>query len=97
LQASAGAVRLAARAVGKGIVVEVEDGGPGMTPEVLARAGEPFFTTKEPGQGSGLGIYIARTLAEQLGGSLELESAPGRGTRARIVLPGRTPRREEAA
>jgi len=100
LQASAagiGAVRLGARAVGSGIVVEVEDHGPGMTPEVLARAGEPFFTTKEPGQGSGLGIYIARTLAEQLGGSLELESAPGRGTRARIVLPGRAPRHEEAA
>jgi two-component system sensor histidine kinase RegB len=92
-----GEVRLGARAVGSGIVVEVEDDGPGMTPEVLARAGEPFFTTKEPGQGSGLGIYIARTLAEQLGGSLELESAPGRGTKARIVLPGRTPRREEAA
>jgi len=102
LQASAagagiGAVRLGARVVGSGIVVEVEDDGPGMTADVLARAGEPFFTTKEPGQGSGLGIYIARTLAEHLGGSLELESAPGRGTRARIVLPGRAPRHEEAA
>ena len=99
LQASAeiGEVHLRARAIAGGIAVEVEDGGPGMTPDVLARAGEPFFTTKEPGQGSGLGIYIARTLAEQLGGSLDLESAPGRGTKARIVLPGRTPRREEAA
>jgi len=95
--AGVGVVRLGARAVGSGIVVEVGDDGPGMTPDVLARAGEPFFTTKEPGQGSGLGIYIARTLAEQLGGSLELESAPGRGTKARIVLPGRTLRREEAA
>jgi two-component system sensor histidine kinase RegB len=95
--AGLGAVRLGARAVGKGIVVEVEDDGPGMAPDVLARAGEPFFTTKEPGQGSGLGLYIARTLAEQLGGSLELESAPGSGTKARIALPGRTPRREEAA
>jgi two-component system sensor histidine kinase RegB len=95
--AGVGVVRLGARAVGSAIVVEVGDDGPGMTPDVLARAGEPFFTTKEPGQGSGLGIYIARTLAEQLGGSLELESAPGRGTRARIVLPGRRPRREGEA
>ena len=92
-----GVVRLVARAAGARIAVEVHDDGPGMAPDVLARAGEPFFTTKEPGQGSGLGIYIARTLAEQLGGALELESAPGRGTTARIVLPGRTPRREEAA
>jgi two-component system sensor histidine kinase RegB len=99
LQASADGVevRLRARAAGVRVSVEVQDGGPGMAPDVLARAGEPFFTTKEPGQGSGLGIYIARTLAEQLGGALELESAPGKGTTARIVLPGGTPRREEAA
>ena len=99
LQASprGGEVRLRARSRGTAVAVEVEDGGPGMTPEVLARAGEPFFTTKEPGQGSGLGLYIARTLAEQLGGALELESAPGSGTTARLVLPGVNPRREEAA
>jgi len=96
-RAGLGSVRLGARAVGPSVLVEIEDDGPGMTPEVLARAGEPFFTTKEPGEGSGLGIYIARTLAEQLGGSLELESAPGRGTKARIVLPGRRPRREGEA
>ena len=99
LQASSGGggVRLGARTAGSGIAVEVHDDGSGMAADVLARAGEPFFTTKEPGQGSGLGIYIARTLAEQLGGALELESAPGRGTTARFVLPGRKPRHEEAA
>ncbi|HET8725437.1 MAG TPA: ATP-binding protein [Anaeromyxobacteraceae bacterium] len=80
-------VRLAAGCAQGAVAIEVVDGGPGMPPEVLARAGEPFFTTKEPGQGSGLGIYIARTLAEQLGGSLEIRSAPGRGTAARIELP----------
>jgi two-component system sensor histidine kinase RegB len=68
-----------------------------MTPEVLARAGEPFFTTKAPGQGTGLGLFIARTLAEQLGGALEIQSHPGRGTTARITLPGTQPGREETA
>jgi len=89
LQASAdGApVWLRARAGPDGVEVEVADRGAGMAPEVLARAGEPFFTTKDPGQGSGLGLFLARALVEQLGGALELASEPGRGTTARIVLP----------
>jgi two-component system sensor histidine kinase RegB len=81
------AVRVAARPDPAGVSVEVRDEGPGMAPEVLARAGEPFFTTKGPGEGQGLGLFIARSLAEQLGGALELASSPGRGTTARIVLP----------
>lgn len=99
LQATSGGgdVSLQARCAGAGIAIEVQDGGAGMAPAVLARAGEPFFTTKDPGQGSGLGLYIARTLAEQLGGSLELRSQPGLGTTARITLPGVDPGREEKA
>jgi two-component system sensor histidine kinase RegB len=97
LQATAGGeVSLRARSVERGVAVEVQDRGSGMSTEVLARAGEPFFTTKGPGQGSGLGIYIARTLAEQLGGTLELQSSPGHGTTARITLPGTQAGREEA-
>jgi two-component system sensor histidine kinase RegB len=68
------------------LVIEVIDGGHGMTPDVLARAGEPFFTTKAPGDGMGLGLFLARALAEQLGGALEIESRPGQGTRARLRL-----------
>ncbi len=68
------------------LVIEVIDRGHGMTPEVLARAGEPFFTTKAPGGGMGLGLFLARALAEQLGGALEIESSPGAGTRARLRL-----------
>ena len=96
LQATPGGeVRLRARCTPGGIGVDVVDDGPGMAPDVLARAGEPFFTTKAPGQGSGLGLYVARTLAEQLGGSLEIRSEPGQGTTARMELPGREPGHEE--
>jgi two-component system sensor histidine kinase RegB len=58
-----------------------------MTPDVLRRAGEPFFTTKGPGKGMGLGLFLSRALAEQLGGELELVSTQGEGTRARLSLP----------
>ena len=95
LQATPGEVSLRARCAAGGIAVEVHDTGAGMTPEVLARVGEPFFTTKAPGQGGGLGLFIARTLAEQLGGALEIQSQPGQGTTARITLPGTPPGREE--
>ena len=61
---------------------EVVDEGSGMEHDVLERAGEPFFTTRAPGEGMGLGIFLARAVAEQLGGALSLESEPGRGTRA---------------
>lgn len=66
---------------------EVLDAGSGMPKAVLTRAGEPFFTTKGPGEGMGLGLFLARTLAEQLGGHLDLESVPGRGTKARLRFP----------
>ncbi|MBL0277844.1 MAG: HAMP domain-containing histidine kinase [Anaeromyxobacter sp.] len=67
--------------------VTVVDHGRGMPAEVLARAGEPFFTTKVPGEGMGLGLFLTRTLAEQLGGEFHIASRPGIGTEARIELP----------
>ena len=56
------------------ITIAVSDYGSGMTTEVLARAGEPFFTTKPTGAGMGLGLFVARSSIEQLGGSLRIES-----------------------
>ena len=58
---------------------------------VLARVGEPFFTTKEPGQGMGLGLFVARALCEQIGGRLEIESIEGRGTTVRMNVPLQLP------
>ena len=68
----------------------VIDRGGGMSPEVLARVGEPFFTTKVPGEGMGLGLFLTRALAEQLGGELHITSSPERGTEARLELPAAT-------
>jgi two-component system sensor histidine kinase RegB len=75
------------RRVADELLIEVVDRGSGMPPDVLARVGEPFFTTKMPGQGMGLGLFLTRALAEQLGGALEIESTPGKGTIARLRLP----------
>ena len=82
-------VELTAEARGDWIVFCVRDPGEGMAPEVLARVGEPFFTTKAHGQGMGLGLFLARLFAERLGGQLNLESEPGRGTVASLKLPRR--------
>lgn len=85
------AVRLAASSerleeVGATLRIEVRDSGRGMPERVRARAVEPFFTTRLR-EGKGLGLASARARIESLGGSLQLESAPGAGTRATIRLP----------
>lgn len=68
-------------------VFRVSDHGTGMTEEVRRRAGEPFFSTKAPHQGMGLGLYLVRTLAQRLQGSLMHEENPEGGTRAILRLP----------
>lgn len=73
------------RAGGKAILT-VADRGAGMPPDVLARLGEPFFTTRGD-RGSGLGVGICRRIIEEHGGTLTFESAVGKGTTARVLLP----------
>lgn len=70
-----------------GARLEVRDTGAGMPADVLSHAGEPFFTTKSPGEGLGLGLYLTRAVMTQLGGTLELRSRSGEGTVAALVLP----------
>jgi two-component system cell cycle sensor histidine kinase/response regulator CckA len=73
-------------------MVEVTDSGTGMPPEVMARIFDPFFTTKAPGRGTGLGLSSLKAMVDEGGGSLEVESEPGLGTRFRILLPLVSPR-----
>ena len=68
----------------------VADDGQGMAPEELSRITEPFYTTKPPGRGMGLGLYLTRNVISQLGGDIEFESEPGRGTRVTVRLPRQT-------
>ncbi len=75
------------RAAGDSVRFDVRDHGTGMTATTLARAGEPFFTTKPAGAGFGLGLFLARTFAERWGGSLDLSSTPAAGTTATLRLP----------
>lgn len=64
----------------KHLVMTIRDEGPGMPPEILARIGEPFFTTKEPGSGTGLGIFLAKNVVERIDGTLRIESSSNQGT-----------------
>ena len=81
------AVRLTVESSGDQVFFAVSDRGPGLTPEVRRHAGEPFFTTKPPGRGTGLGLFLVRLLAVRLGGTFSLEPALSGGTCARLQLP----------
>jgi two-component system, sensor histidine kinase RegB len=80
-------VAAAGQGAARGALVRIADTGAGMSPEVLARAGEPFFTTKEPGRGMGLGLFLARTVLDRVGGGIAITSRPGAGTTVDISLP----------
>ncbi len=73
------------------LAIAIADQGIGMEAGVRERAGEPFFTTKAAGQGMGLGLFFARSVFEQLGGGLKLESAPGQGTTVTVDIPWSAP------
>ena len=76
---------------GRYVQIIVVDEGVGMAPDVLAKAVEPFFTTKGIGKGTGLGLPMVLGTAQQLGGRLELKSELGKGTTAILWLPAAEP------
>jgi signal transduction histidine kinase len=82
-----GRLRIRTRLDGSWIVVQIEDDGPGIPPEVQGRIFDPFFTTKPIGEGTGLGLDISQHIVqEQHGGALRFETEPGR-TLFEVRLP----------
>jgi len=89
-QAEAGKVepvRVVTRIDAERAAFEVFDSGAGIPENASGRVGEPFFTTKAPGRGLGLGVFLARAFAEEMGGELTLAARPGGGTVARLIVP----------
>jgi len=80
-------VRIHARRDGDDASIEVVDRGPGISEEERELVFEPFYTTKGPGQGTGLGLAVVYRIVEQHHGRIEIESRPGEETRVRVKLP----------
>ncbi|MCG6911126.1 MAG: GAF domain-containing protein [Deltaproteobacteria bacterium] len=73
------------------VIFSCEDSGPGVTPDVRRDMFKPFFTTKEVGEGTGLGLYISHEIVRKHNGSIHVESEPAKGTLFRIALPAALP------
>jgi two-component system, NtrC family, sensor kinase len=69
------------------VMVEVQDNGKGIPPEILPKIFDPFFTTKDVGKGTGLGLSIVYKIIERHGGKISVDSAVGVGTKFTVVLP----------
>jgi two-component system, sensor histidine kinase RegB len=80
-------VRVSLSRSGEELRLTVTDNGVGVPEPLLRRIGEPFFTTKEPGRGTGLGLYLARHVVEREGGEMRVESDEGSGTRITLAVP----------
>jgi len=85
--ASPGEVEVEGRWSERELHLEIRDRGPGLAPDVMQRAGTPFFTTKAPGQGFGLGLFLANASIERAGGVVRLYNREGGGTRVEVTLP----------
>ena len=86
-----GEITVRLRSTQTGASMDVIDSGTGIAKENLDRIFEPFFSTKSPGKGTGLGLFVSRDIVEKLGGTLTAESKLGEGSRFRIYIPSQKP------
>jgi signal transduction histidine kinase len=86
-----GSITVRTRAEAGGVSITVQDSGPGIDPDVLPRVFDPFFTTREVGEGSGLGLHLARRIVESHGGEISAASTPGEGATFTVWLPPARP------
>ena len=83
-------ISLRGRDEGESFCIEIDDNGPGIPEKIKDRLFEPFVTTRSPGEGTGLGLYVSQRIAQELGGELWLSPRPEGGTRAQLRLPNET-------
>ena len=69
-------------------VIKIRDNGPGISEENRKKIFEPFFTTKGSTESTGLGLYITKNIVESMGGKIDVESTPGKGSTFIVILPG---------
>jgi signal transduction histidine kinase len=89
--AGEGNIWITTRAEDDAVTIAIRDDGSGMTPETARRIFDPFFSTKDVGSGTGLGLAVSHTVVSAHGGRIDVESAPGAGATFRITLPIGTP------
>ncbi|HID97500.1 MAG TPA: hypothetical protein EYP57_04840, partial [Thermodesulfobacteriaceae bacterium] len=84
---SRGNINIGSRQEKAGIIVDVEDDGPGISKDIMDKIFDPFFSTKEPGQGTGLGLSVSYGIIREHGGEIRVRSTPGRGACFSIMIP----------
>jgi hypothetical protein len=82
-----GSLRLSTSLIDTSVATTIEDSGPGIPKQHLSKIFDPFFTTKGQGEGSGLGLTVARRIIKKFGGDIRIESQEGRGTSCIVTLP----------
>jgi two-component system, NtrC family, sensor kinase len=85
--ADGGELNIASRAEKGSVILSIADTGTGIPPELLDRIFNPFFTTKDVGEGTGLGLAVTLALIQRLDGQIEVDSTPGQGTTFVVTLP----------
>ncbi len=82
-----GSLKVATALAGDRLSISIRDTGIGIDPAIMDRIFDPFFTTKDVGEGTGLGLAVTYSLVQQMGGSIDVQSEPGRGTVLTVTLP----------